>query len=69
MPQKRWLAVVTWTDGDVIDADELAVFAESADKAESLARSIWAAANGAAWPHCRIEDVQIFDFARLRTLV
>lgn len=68
MPQKRWLAVVTWTDGDVIDADEVAVFAESAEKAESVARATWIAANGAAWPHCRIEEVEIFDYARLRTL-
>lgn len=68
MPQKRWLAIVTWTDDDVIDCDEIAVFAESVEKAESIARVAWTAANGAAWPHCRIEEVQIFDYARLRTL-
>lgn len=68
MPQKRWLAIVTWTDDDVIDCDEIAVFADSEAHAEPLARAIWNAANGAAWPHCRIEEIQIFDYARLRTL-
>ena len=68
MPQKRWLAIVTWTDNDVIDSEEIAVFAESESQAESLARAIWTAANGAAWPKCRIDDIQIFSYARLRTL-
>lgn len=68
MPQKRWLAIVTWTDGDVIDADEIAVFAESIEKAESVARAAWGAANCAEWPQCRIKEVQVFDLPRLRTL-
>lgn len=68
MPQKRWLAIVTWVDGDVIDADEIAVFAESIDRAEFVARRTWSATNRAHHPHCRIEEVQIFDYGRLRTL-
>lgn len=68
MPQKRWLAIVTWTDGDVIDADEIAVFGDSVESATVAARAAWTAANGAAWPQCRIDDIQIFSYARLRTL-
>jgi hypothetical protein len=68
MPQKRWLAVVTWTDGDVIDADEIAVFGDSIESAASAARAVWAAATSLQWPHSRIEDVQIFSLGRLSTL-
>lgn len=66
--ERRWIAVVTWTDGDVIDADEISVFSESADQAESLVRAIWAATNRAQYPNCRIEDVEVFLPARLRRL-
>lgn len=68
MPQKRWLAVVTWTDGDVIDADEIAVFGDSIESAASAARAVWSAATSLQWPHSRIEDVQIFSLGRLSTL-
>lgn len=68
MPQKRWLAIVTWTDNDVIDCDEIAVFAESTESAAAIARATWSASKGAKWPHCRIDCVQIFDYVRLRTL-
>jgi len=68
MPQKRWLAVVTWTDGDVIDADEIAVFGDSIESAAVAARAAWVAASGRQWPDSRIEDIQIFDLPRLRTL-
>lgn len=66
--QKRWLAVVTWTDGDVIDADEIAVFGDSIESAKSAARSIWTAATSLKWPHSQIDDIQIFSLPRLRTL-
>lgn len=66
--QKRYLAIVTWTDDDVIDCDEIAVFGDSIESATVAARAAWVAANGAAWPHCRIDDIQIFDLPRLRTL-
>ena len=66
--QKRWLAVVTWTDGDVIDADELAVFGDSIESATSAARAVWTAATSMQWPRSRIDDIQIFDLPRLRTL-
>lgn len=66
--EKRWIAVITWIDGDVIDADEISVFAESAEKAESMVRAIWSATNRAEHPHCRIEDVEIFTPSRLRAL-
>lgn len=68
MPQKRWLAVVTWTDGDVIDADEIAVFGDSIESATSAARSIWTAATSLKWPRSQIDDIQIFSLPRLRTL-
>lgn len=68
MPQKRWLAIVTWADGDVLDADEIAVFADSASRAESVARSVWSEANRGRGTNCKIEEVQIFDYPRLRTL-
>lgn len=67
MPQKRWLAVVTWTDGDVIDADEIAVFGDSIESATVAARAAWMSASGRQWPATRIEDIQIFDLPRLRT--
>lgn len=68
MPQKRFLAIVTWTDGDVIDADEIAVFADSIESAKSAARSIWTAATSLKWTHSQIDDIQIFSLPRLRTL-
>jgi len=67
-PQKRWLAVVTWVDGDVIDADEIAVFGDSIESATLAARAAWIAATRQAFPQSHIEDIQIFDLPRLRTL-
>jgi hypothetical protein len=65
--EKRWLAVVTWTDGDIFDADEFSVFADSADAAKARVRLIWGAAN-AKYPTCRIEDIVVFQPPRLHAL-
>jgi hypothetical protein len=66
--QKAWLAVVTWIDGDVYDADEIRVFAETADQAKSAAREGWSATIGAGWPHCRIEEIEVIPQSMLHTL-
>jgi|GEM_PF-6837999 hypothetical protein len=66
--EKRWLAVVTWTDGDIFDADEFSVFADSADTAKARVRLIWAAANMTKHPHCRIEEIDVFPLPRLHAL-
>lgn len=66
--EKRFLAFVDWIDSDVIDTDEISVFAEDAVQAESRVRAIWNATNRAAHQHCRIERIRILDLPRLRTL-
>lgn len=67
-PQKAWIAVIHWSDDAVEDADELRVFAESAQSARSLAKKIWTATKGADWPHCRTIEIQVFPQSRLSTL-
>ncbi|NBW18508.1 MAG: hypothetical protein EBR82_62105 [Caulobacteraceae bacterium] len=66
--QRAYIAVISWIDGDVEDADELRVFAESAESAKSLAREIWLRAKAPRWPTCRITSVEAFPPARLSTL-
>jgi ureidoglycolate hydrolase len=66
--RRKYMVVVEWTDGEVADADELAVFAASPSQAISLARSIWSATKGAAWPHCRVSKVLILTRRMMRSL-
>jgi hypothetical protein len=66
--QRAYIAVISWIDGDVEDADELRVFAETAEQAKTLARAIWLRAKSPRWPTCRITSVEAFPPARLSTL-
>jgi hypothetical protein len=59
MPKKRWTVIVDWSDGDVADADEVVVYAESAAQAISIAKQKWRMTVGAVWPDCRFERVWI----------
>jgi hypothetical protein len=66
--QRAYIAVISWIDGEVEDADELRVFAESAESAKSLAKEIWLRAKSPRWPTCRISSVEVFPQARLSSL-
>ena len=66
--QRAYIAVISWIDGEVEDADELRVFAESAESAKSLAKEIWLRAKSPRWPTCRISSVEVFPPARLSSL-
>lgn len=66
--QRAYIAVISWIDGEVEDADELRVFAESAEAAKTLAREIWLRATSPRWPTCRITSVEAFPQARLSSL-
>ena len=66
--QRAYIAVISWIDGEVEDADELRVFAESAEAAKTLAREIWLRAKSPPWPTCRITSVGAFPQARLSSL-
>ena len=59
---------INWIDGDVSDTDEIRVFADTDDEAKQKAKKKWRMTNGAEWPHCRIEKVEIVTPARLRRL-
>jgi hypothetical protein len=67
-PQKAWVAIIHWADGSVEDADELRVFAETAEVAKSLAAATWTATKGAEWRHCRIVEIKVFAPARLSAI-
>jgi len=57
--EKAYLAVISWVDGEIEDADELRVFAESPESAESAARVVWLRTVGVEWPNCRITGVSV----------
>lgn len=59
MAAKRWTVIVDWTDGDIFDADEVVVFADSSEEAISRARQKWRMTVGAVWPHCRLNRAWI----------
>lgn len=50
----RFTVILDWEDGDVEDADEIRVLADSAGEAIDAARRLWSATKGAEWPHCRL---------------
>lgn len=64
MAAKRWNVIVDWTDGDVIDADEVVVYADSSSEAISKARQKWRMTIGAVWPHCRLDRAWILPPSR-----
>ncbi len=59
MRNRIYRAVVIWRDGDVEDADEIELFAESDAAAASAARRSWRLTYGARYPHCRIVAVEV----------
>lgn len=69
MAKKRWSVIVDWTDGEVDDADEVIVFADSAAEAISRARQKWMMAVCAAWPDCRFNRAWILTPSRRRGVV
>lgn len=61
MTQRRRTLVIDWSDGDVEDADEITVYADSDNEAASKAREKWRMTIGANWPGCRIVSVKILS--------
>jgi hypothetical protein len=52
---RKYTVVMEWSEtGGESDADEVAVFADSAAEAVVKARSRWRVTIGAEWPHCRL---------------
>lgn len=64
MAAKRWNVIVDWTDGDVMDADEVVVYAGSEAEAVSKAKQKWRMTIGAVWPHCRLDRAWILPPSR-----
>lgn len=65
--RRRYVIIVEWTDGDIVDADELAVCAASPAKAIELARNIWSVTKGAEWPSCRISKTLVLTRRMMRS--
>ena len=61
---RRFTVIVDWTDGEVADADEVVVFADSAEEAISRAKQKWRMTIAAQWPHCRLDKVWILSPSR-----
>ncbi len=61
---RRYAVIVDWTDGEVVDADEVVVYADSAAEAIRKARSKWRITVGAVWPHCRLDRAWILTPSR-----
>lgn len=66
MAAKRWIVICDWTDGDIFDADEVVVYADSAAQAISKARQKWRMTVGAQWPQCRLDRAWILTPSRRR---
>ena len=56
-------AVVIWADGDVEDADEITVLAQSEDEARREARKKWRLTVGAKWPKCVVSEILISNMS------
>ena len=65
--RRKYRVILEWTDEDVADADEIAVFAASPAKAIEMARTIWSTTKGAKWPHCRLERVFVLTRGMMRS--
>lgn len=53
---RKYTVVCQWTDsGEVGDADEIVVYAESPEMAVDKARKKWRMTIGAEWPQCRLD--------------
>lgn len=51
----RYTIVCEWTDsGEILDADEIIVVADSPETALAKARKKWRMTIGAEWPNCRL---------------
>lgn len=51
----RFTVICEWRDsGEVEDADEIVVYADSPEAALDKARKKWRLTIGAEWPHCRL---------------
>lgn len=74
--ERAWICFIHWVDGGPeddpstlhYDADELRVFAETAEQAKKIARAIWSATNRAKQRHDRIDEIQVIPQSRLHTL-
>lgn len=65
--RRKYMVIVEWTDAEIADADELAVFATSPAQAIQMARAIWSSTKGAEWPSCRLERVFILTRGMMRS--
>lgn len=66
MTRRKFTLAVNWNDRGVEDADEVVVYADTADEAESAARAKWRMTIGARWPHLAMTDVLILTPKKLR---
>lgn len=57
--KRRYTVICEWSDSHVFDADEIRVWADSAEGAIDSARARWSATKGAKWPSCRLEKVWV----------
>jgi hypothetical protein len=67
---RKYTVVVEWSEqGGESDADEVAVFAESAAEAVVKARAKWRLTIGAEWPHCRLVRVWALTPAKSKSFL
>lgn len=64
MRNRIFRAFVIWKDGDVEDADEIQVFAPTAEEAKRAALKKWRLTIGHRWARCVPVDVEIESHTR-----
>ena len=65
--RRKYMVVLEWTDEEIADADEMAVFAASPAQAIEMARTIWSSTKGAKWPHIRLGKVFVLTRRMMRS--
>lgn len=66
---RKFVAIIEWEDGEINDADEIAVFAKNAVAAKRKARAEWRRRYGRAWPTARVAEVVVFSLGQFRGVV
>ncbi len=61
---RRFVVICEWESGLTIDADQIAVYANSQESALEKARKKWRLTIGAEWPDCRLGKVFVATPAR-----
>ena len=60
----KYTVICEWVNALTIDADQIAVYAESQEAAIEKARKKWRLTIGAEWPDCRLGEVFVVPPAR-----